>query len=71
MGKLFVNFFVDKMKKKNIGCKKVLSKNFKPFFNGVFCKCREILEITMLLRFLNIVSILGKENFWMRDSIVD
>ena len=68
---MFVNFFVDKVKKIYIGCRKVLSKNFKPFLNGVFCKCREILEITMLLRFLNIVSILGKENFWMRDSIVD
>ena len=71
MDKLFVNFFVGKIEKNHISCRKVLSKNFKPFFNGVFFKCHEILGITMLLRFLYIVSILGENNFWIRDSSVD
>ena len=56
MDKFFVNF-LDKIKKYHKSCRKVLSKNFKPFFNSVFCKCHEILEVTRVLRFLYIVSI--------------
>ena len=46
-------------------------KNFKPYFSGVLCICLEILEITVVLRFLYIVSILREENFWLRTSSVD
>ena len=67
VGKFFLNNI-----KIRVSCRKVLSENLKTLFSGVFCTCHVlILQITRVLRFLYIVSILGKDDFWIRDSGVD